>query len=108
SNSENQKRRVRLFPRRCGDGSLHAVITDRASARDRSTLRAALSDGAGAKGGGRRQQRRRLGAVEVDEELPGLGGQPQGVPVSRKLDRSRTQGRQVIPVYRTRKRAAAK
>ena len=60
---------------------MHAFIQDRASARHHPALRAALPDGTGAESSSQRQQRHRLGPVEVDEELPRLGGQPQGVPV---------------------------
>ena len=48
-----------------------------------------------------------LEAVEVDEELPGLGGQPQGVPLPGKLDRARAARRQVAVLRGAGERAPA-
>ena len=46
-------------------------------------------------------------AVEVDGELPRLGGQPQDLPLSGELDRARAARRQVVAVPGARERAAA-
>ena len=50
--------------------------------------------------------RRRMAAVEVDEELPRVGGQPQGLPLPGELDRAGAARRQVAVLQGAGERAA--
>ena len=85
------QRPLRLLPARRRDGRLPAHQPARAGVRLGPAVRAALLHGPRARGGGdggRRRRRQRVALVAVDAQVPGLGGQPEGLPVAGELDRA--------------------
>ena len=104
------QRSLRLLPARRGDVVLPAHQPPGAGIRLRAAVRAALLHGTRA---GRRSQRRRrrrrqrLALVEVDAQVPRLGGEPQGVPLAGELDRAGAEEGPLAVLQGPRERAAA-
>ena len=74
---------------------VHADVAHPAGDRRRADLLPALPDEPRAEGAAADHRRQRL---EVAEELPGVGGEPQGLPLPGELDRAGAARRQVAAV----------
>ena len=105
-----RERPVCRIPDRRADESLHAHLPHHAGDLLGPALHPAMlpEPGAGARvDGGDLPHRGGRRALGVDEDLPGLGGQPQGVPASGELDRARAPRRQDGDLPAARERADA-
>ncbi len=83
---------LRVLPHRRGHEPLHAHVANQAGDRRGPDVLPALPHEPRAEGSAARDRRQRL---EVDEELPRVGGEPEGLPLSRELDRAGAARRQV-------------
>ena len=90
------ERSLRALPDRRRHESVHDDVADQASPQLGAALRAALPHEPGAERGDHRGRGR---GVAVDEAVPCVGGEPEGLPVPGELHRARAARRQV-PVLR--------
>ena len=95
---------LRVLPHRRRHEPVHADVADPSGHRRRADLLPALPDEPRAAGPAAHHRRQRL---EVAEELPGLGGQPQDLPLPGELDRAGAARRQVAAVPGSRARPSS-
>ena len=88
------QRPVRLLPARRGDGIMSVDEPARPGIRLRAVVRATMLHGPRTRrqvDDRRRRGRQRMALVEMDAQIPGVGGEPESLPLAGELDRTRAE-----------------